>query len=90
VTPIDDSTKVTTTTVAAKSAASSVETPTAVVETPAKPTNGNGSSPVKQMPVEDRIRIRAYELYLRRGGKGGSPEQDWFQAVTEIYSESVA
>jgi len=40
--------------------------------------------------LEERIRIRAYELYLRRGGRGGSPEQDWFQAVAEIYGESVA
>jgi len=40
--------------------------------------------------VEERIRFRAYELYLRRNGANGSPEQDWFQAVSEIYSESVA
>jgi hypothetical protein len=40
--------------------------------------------------IEERIRARAYELYLRRNGMGGSPEQDWFQAVSEIYQESVA
>ena len=40
--------------------------------------------------LEERIRFRAYELYLRRNGVNGSPEQDWFQAVSEIYSESVA
>ena len=40
--------------------------------------------------MEEQIRIRAYELYLRRGGRGGSPEQDWFQAMQEIYGESVA
>jgi|SRR5271166_579385 len=40
--------------------------------------------------LEERIRIRAYELYLRRGGQGGSPEQDWFQAAAEVYGESVA
>ena len=40
--------------------------------------------------MEEQIRIRAYELYLRREGRGGSPEQDWFQAMQEIYGESVA
>ena len=40
--------------------------------------------------AEERVRLRAYELYLRRGGRGGSPEQDWFQAMQEIYGESVA
>ena len=40
--------------------------------------------------VEEKVRQRAYELYLRRGGNGGSPEQDWFQAMSEIYGESVA
>ncbi len=40
--------------------------------------------------LEEKVRARAYELYLRRGGKGGSPEQDWFQAMQEVYGESVA
>lgn len=44
---------------------------------------------VSHPPIEERIRARAYELYLRRGGIGGSPEQDWFQAASEIRGESV-
>lgn len=64
-----------------------VAVPAAVVEIPAA---AKGGSRLSQTPSEERIRIRAYELYLRRGGVGGSPEQDWFQAVSEIYSESVA
>jgi hypothetical protein len=40
--------------------------------------------------LEERIRNRAYELYLQRSGQAGSPEQDWFQAAAEIYGESVA
>lgn len=43
-----------------------------------------------ELPVEEKIRMRAYELYLQRQGQGGSPEQDWFQAAAEIYSQSVA
>ena len=64
----------------------------------AKTENGNGAQaavPVTTSPefaqesqgspvLEDRIRARAYELYLQRGGMGGSPEQDWFQAQREV------
>jgi hypothetical protein len=42
-------------------------------------------SPATTAPAaEELIRARAYELYLQRGGPGGSPEQDWLQAVQEI------
>lgn len=34
--------------------------------------------------LEEKIRVRAYELYLQRGGNGGSPEHDWLRAVEEI------
>jgi Protein of unknown function (DUF2934) len=34
--------------------------------------------------LEEKIRVRAYELYLQRKGQGGSPEQDWLQAAAEI------
>ena len=40
--------------------------------------------------IEEKIRARAYELFLQRGGHGGSPEHDWLQAVEEIHSQSVA
>ena len=40
--------------------------------------------------IEEKIRARAYELFLKRGGHGGSPEQDWLQAVAEIHGQSVA
>lgn len=39
--------------------------------------------------VEERIRARAYELYLERGGNGGSPEQDWLRAKEEICGRSA-
>jgi hypothetical protein len=40
-------------------------------------------------PLEEKIRARAYELFVQRRGHGGSPEQDWLQAVAEIHSQSV-
>lgn len=39
---------------------------------------------------EEMVRRRAYELYLQRRGQGGSPEQDWFQALQEISGRHVA
>jgi Protein of unknown function (DUF2934) len=40
--------------------------------------------------LEEQIRVRAYHLYLQRGGNGGSPEQDWLRAQEEIcQSQSV-
>ncbi len=43
------------------------------------------ASETKATPVlEEKVRARAYELYLKRHGQGGSPEQDWLQALQEI------
>ena len=72
--------------------------PTTEAETSTKVTksanNGSKTTVINEVAttanVEDRVRIRAYELYLQRAGQGGSPEQDWFQAVAEIYGQSVA
>lgn len=35
-------------------------------------------------PVEERIRQRAYEIYLGRGDEHGTALDDWLQAETEI------
>ncbi len=64
----------------------------------AKTENGNGTQVVTTSPefaqesqsspvLEEKIRERAYQLYLQRCGKGGSPEQDWLQAKSEICGE---
>ena len=36
------------------------------------------------LPVEERIRRRAYEIYLQRGGQEGGELDDWLQAEQEI------
>jgi hypothetical protein len=36
---------------------------------------------------EERIRVRAYEIFLRRGGQGGTPESDWLLAREELIKE---
>ena len=39
------------------------------------------------LPVEERIRSRAYELYVQRGGVGASDVDDWVQAEEEVLAE---
>jgi len=70
----------------------------------AKTENGNGTQAAELTtspkfaqeyqgsPVlEEKIRARAYELYLQRHGIGGSPEQDWLQAQKEVCAgQSIA
>jgi hypothetical protein len=41
-------------------------------------------SAVETLPLEDRIRQRAYELYLKRGSEPGSELNDWLQAEEEV------
>ena len=46
-------------------------------------------APVKERPkeassLEERVRRRAYELYLRRGNQPGSALDDWLQGEKEI------
>jgi hypothetical protein len=37
-----------------------------------------------QVPLHDRIRERAYELYESRGREHGNEQQDWLKAEQEI------
>ena len=36
------------------------------------------------LPAEERIRQRAYDLYVERGNEPGSELDDWIQAEQEI------
>ena len=36
------------------------------------------------VPLEERIRIRAHEIYLQRGGEDGNELDDWLEAEEEI------
>jgi hypothetical protein len=38
----------------------------------------------QELSLEERIRQRAYEIHLRRGGAAGSDRDDWLQAEREI------
>jgi hypothetical protein len=41
-------------------------------------------------PGDDQIRLRAYEIYLRRDGRPGDPMDDWFCAERELIAEGPA
>jgi Protein of unknown function (DUF2934) len=43
-----------------------------------------------QMQVQDRIRVRAYELYEQRGKVEGHDLEDWLQAEQEILSRPTS
>ena len=53
-------------------------------------TNGNGSpakskSPsIKKLSPQEKIALRAYEIYLERNGAPGNPLEDWVRAEREI------
>ena len=36
------------------------------------------------IPLEERIRLRAHQLYVERGSESGSELEDWLQAEEEI------
>jgi hypothetical protein len=39
-------------------------------------------------PTREQIEVRAYEIYLQRGGGDGNDVQDWLQAESELLAES--
>lgn len=52
-----------------------------VLEMPEKTNGRNGSAPAD---LEAEIRLRAYEIYLRRGNAPGSEQEDWITAEREV------
>jgi hypothetical protein len=35
-------------------------------------------------PTDEEIAVRAYHIYLERGGGDGDPQDDWLQAEREL------
>jgi Protein of unknown function (DUF2934) len=66
---------------------------TPVTATPATPVSAVAEAKSRaevRLSLEEQIRLRAYHLYLQRGGRGGSPEQDWLRAKEEICGRQTA
>jgi len=57
-------------------------------------TNGNGSPAKgkslssKKLSPEQKIQLRAYEIYLERNGAPGNPLEDWVRAERDILQKS--
>jgi hypothetical protein len=49
----------------------------------AKP-RGKGAGGSEVLPLEERIRLRARQLYVERGNQSGSEMDDWLQAEEEL------
>ena len=43
--------------------------------------------PMRDLPLEERVQRRAYELYVLRGNESGAELDDWLQAEDEIRAE---
>lgn len=56
-------------------------------------TNGNGSSArtkskaAQKLSPQEKIALRAYEIYLERGGSPGNPLEDWVRAERELLAK---
>jgi hypothetical protein len=37
-----------------------------------------------ELPMEERVRLRAHQLYIDRGNESGSELDDWLQAEEEL------
>ena len=49
------------------------------------PTPARGKAPlIETLSLEERVRRRAYELYVQRGNESGSEVDDWLQAEEEL------
>jgi hypothetical protein len=46
-------------------------------------------STIKTLSPEERIRRRAYELYVQRGNQSGSELNDWLQAEKEFLQDEA-
>jgi hypothetical protein len=47
------------------------------------------SSTVKSLPTREEIALRAYEIYLERGGAPGNELEDWTRAERELLEMST-
>ena len=45
--------------------------------------------PIETLSPEERIRRRAYELYVQRGNQSGSDLDDWLKAEREILQDEA-
>lgn len=64
------------------------ESVSALADTPADTAPQSVGDTTAAVPDRERIAMRAYELYLARGGGEGDALDDWLTAEREFYSRS--
>ena len=65
------------------------ETASTIQSAPARHEGADGPSVDNGENARDRIALRAYELYLARGGAHGGDFDDWLEAERELIGSSV-
>lgn len=54
------------------------------IQSPTIPPASEALESPRTRPTEEEIAVRAYHIYLERGGVGGNPTDDWLQAEREL------
>lgn len=54
------------------------------ISRPAPTPTSPSQSPIASGPTHQQIALRAYELFLARGGRHGRADADWYQAEREL------
>lgn len=73
--------------------AASTEKPAApkIAKPPAKRAPARRPRKAEQVhPTQEQIRLRAFQIFLHRGGAPGDAHHDWIQAERELYEEMNA
>ena len=55
-----------------------------LIPSPITPDALRAPEPTRTQPTEEDIAVRAYYIYLERGGADGDPTDDWLQAEREL------
>jgi len=50
-------------------------------------TTTQGNQTINNPSFRNRVAMRAYEKWQKRGGQGGSAQQDWLEAERELLAE---
>jgi hypothetical protein len=53
------------------------------------PSRRHDDPKTKRDPIHEAIALRAYELYLERGGEDGHAVEDWLRAERELASAAA-
>ena len=55
-----------------------------LIPSPITPDSVKTPEPTRTQPTEEDIAVRAYYIYMERGGTDGNPTDDWLQAEREL------